>query len=184
MLTRQRGATLIELVMAIVVFSIALITLIVLTSQSTGRSADPMIQEQAVAIAQAYLEEISQKEFCDPDYDTDSNPLTRDCPTSCTGSVCQAGGCRNNGSSQEATRDLYDDICDYNGLSNNGAVDQNGDPVNGLSQYHVSVQVEDDNTVDINGLTGDTGKAALITVTVTHPAMPDAVKLSAFRTNY
>lgn len=185
MLNRQRAATLIELVVTIVIVSIVVVTLVALTSQATGRSVDPMIQEQANAVAQAYLEEIMQKGFCDPDFDLDSDPLTPlDCPVQCTSSVCQAGGCRHSGSTQEADRGLYDDICDYNGLTDSGAVDLNGNPVTGLDQYDIGVQVQDDNTVNLNGLLGDAGEAALITVIVSHPAMQDDVQLSGFRANY
>jgi MSHA pilin protein MshD len=182
---RRAGATLIELVVTIVIVSVLMLTLLTLTGQSTGRSVDPMIQEQASAIAQAYLEEILQKGFCDPDYDVDSNPATPlNCPAQCTGSVCAGGGCRNSGSVQEGARDLYDDICDYDGLSDNGAVDQNGTAVNGLGDYDISVNVVDDATANLNGLTGNAGEAARVDVTVTHPAMPDDVQLSGFRANY
>ena len=61
MLNTPRGATLIELVITIAIVSIALVTLITLTSQSTGRSMDPMLQEQATAVAESYLDEITQK---------------------------------------------------------------------------------------------------------------------------
>ena len=185
MLKPARGATLIELVISIAVLTIVVVTLVTLTSQTTGRSVDPMIQEQASAIGQAYLEEAMQKDFCDPDFDVDSNPATPlDCPAQCTNRVCQAGGCRNSGSAQETARGLYDDICDYNGLTDSGAVDQNGNAISGLTDYHISVQVDDDASVNLNGLAGNTGKAALITVTVSHPAMQDDVRLSGFRANY
>ncbi|MBI2970390.1 MAG: pilus assembly protein MshD [Gammaproteobacteria bacterium] len=185
MLRPQGGATLVELVVTIVVASIAVITLLVITSQATQRSVDPMIQEQASAVAQAYLEEILQKGFCDPDFDVDSDPATPlDCPAQCTGPVCQAGGCRHSGSTQEGSRDLYDDICDYDGLSDSGAIDQAGTAVAGLGQYGISVNVVDDGTATLNGLAGSNGETALIDVTVTHPAMQDDVRLSGFRANY
>ncbi|MBI2994811.1 MAG: prepilin-type N-terminal cleavage/methylation domain-containing protein [Gammaproteobacteria bacterium] len=185
MLISSRGATLIELVVSIAVLTIVVVTLLTLTSQSTGRSVDPMIQEQAAGIAQAYLEEIMQKGFCDPDFDFDADPATPlDCPAQCAGQVCQAGGCRNSGSAQEGLRGLYDDVCDYDGLSDSGAVDQNGTGVAGLDQYTIDVQVEDDAGVDLNGLTGAAGQAALITITVSHPAMQDEVRVSGYRANY
>ena len=184
---KQAGATIIELVVTIVVVSIVVITLMVLTSQSIGRSVDPMLQEQASAIAQAYLEEITQKSFCDPDFDVDSDPATPlACPADCTSSVCGAT-CRNGalGSATEASRDLYDDVCDYDGLSDAGAIDQTGPPpVSGLEQYVVSVDIVDDGSASLNGLIGSAGEAARIDVTVSHPAMPDNVQMSGFRANY
>ena len=185
----DKGATLIELVISIVVISIVLTVLFLLTSQSTQRSVDPMIQEQANAIAHAYLEEIMQKEFCDPDrdlnLDADGDPATNPhhCPTDCVSSVCQAGGCRNNGAATEASRDLYDDICDYAGISEQ-PTDQNGTVIAALNQYLVSVQVVDDATVNLNGLTGNAGQTALVNVTVSHPAMESNVQVSGYRVNF
>ena len=58
---RERGATLIELIISIVVISIAASAVLGLLSGSVGRSADAMVMAQAVSIAEAYLEEISLK---------------------------------------------------------------------------------------------------------------------------
>ena len=63
----ERGATLIELVISIVVIAIAASAVLGVLSASVGRSADAMVLSQAVAIAEAYLEEISRKPFLDPD---------------------------------------------------------------------------------------------------------------------
>ncbi len=52
---RQSGATLIELVIAIVIISIAASTILMALSTSVTYSADPMIRHQAVALAEAYL---------------------------------------------------------------------------------------------------------------------------------
>ena len=178
LLKRFSGATLIELVVTIAVVSIAVVVLMELTSRSTARSVDPMIQEQAVAIAHAYLAEVMNKGFCDPDALATAG---QSCPVYCTGPVC--GTC-SPGSPNEPSRPLYDDICDYNGLSNVGAVDQNGTPIPGLGRYDVSVQVSDDSSVNLNGLSGSAGQVARITVTVTHPDMQSPVKVTGFRTNY
>ena len=180
--SRDTGATLIELVISIVIIAIVLSVLFLLTSQSTERSVDPMIREQANAIAHAYLEEIMQKGFCDPDRDLDGDPATvPDCPTECMAPVCQAGGCRNNGAATEASRSLYDDICDYAGISQ-PPTDQNGTLITALNRYLVDVQVIDDASVDLNGLSA--GQAALINITVSHPEMQDNVELSGYRVNF
>ena len=184
-----KGATLVELVIAIVIISIVLSVLFLLTSRTTQHSVDPMIQEQASAIGQAYLEEILQKGFCDPDRDLnldgDNDPATNPpyCPTDCGGPVCQAGGCRNNGAATETSRALYDDICDYAGMSGPPA-DQNGTAIAALNQYQVSVQVLDDASVNLNGLAGNAGQAARIDVTVSHPAMDSDVIMSGYRVNF
>ena len=172
---RQQGATLIELMAAITITAIALVTLIALTSRSTQQSADPMIREQAVAVAQSYLEEILQKRFCDPD-------VAADCVAACSG----AGACGNAACtvSEGANRSVYDDVCDYNGLPDTRVRDQTGTLIPQLGQYSVNVQVVDDNSAVLNGLAGNAGQVVRVDVNVSHPAMPDTVRLSGFRTNY
>ena len=108
----QRGATLIELVISIVVIAIAASAVLGVLSSSVGRSADAMVMTQAVAIAEAYLEEISLKSFADPD-----------------------------GVDGEAARVAFDDVNDYNGLVDNGARDQFDTPLVPLAQYTVAVTV-------------------------------------------
>ena len=109
---RQAGTTLIELVIAIVIVSIAVSAVLMVFSMNVGYSADPMIRYQAVAIAEAYLEEISLKAFADP-----------------------------GGGDGEASRDLYDDVDDYHGLVNVGARNQFDAALPGLGDYTVSVTV-------------------------------------------
>lgn len=176
MLKNSRGTTLIELVMTIVIVSIAVVTLLAITSQTSERSVDPMIQQQATAIAQSYLEEIVQKSFCDPD-------VAADCVVACAG----AGACGNavcTVAEGAANRNIFDDVCDYDGLANNGAIDQTGALIPGLGLYNVNVQVVDNISVDLNGLTGDQGQVVRIDVTVTHPAMQDSIMISGVRVNF
>jgi MSHA pilin protein MshD len=107
----NRGVTLIELIVAMVVISIALTGVLLVINYTTLHSADPVLRHQAIAIAEAYMEEISLKNFADPDADG------------------------------EGGRALFDDVDDYNNLVNNGAVDQNGNAIVGLGNYTVSVTV-------------------------------------------
>ncbi len=109
---RQAGTTLIELVIAIVIVSIAVSAVLMVFSMNVGYSADPMIRYQAVAIAEAYLEEISLKPFADP-----------------------------GGGDGEASRDLYDDVDDSHGLVTVGARNQFDAALPGLGNYTVSVTV-------------------------------------------
>ena len=109
---RQAGTTLIELVISIVIVSIAASALLMALSMTVGSSADPMVRHQAIAIAEAYLEEITLKAFDDPD-----------------------------GVDGEANRTLYDDVDDYNGLVDVGARDQFNAALTGLDDYTVTVAV-------------------------------------------
>ena len=109
---RQSGTTLIELVIAIVIISIAATAILGTFATTVGASADPMIRHQAVAIAEAYLEEVSLKSFADPD-----------------------------GTDGEGSRDLFDDVDDYHNLTDNGARNQFDNAIGDLSDYTVSVTV-------------------------------------------
>ena len=108
----QRGVTLVELVVSIVIIAIASSSVLGVLSVTTGASADPMIRQQAVAIADAYLEEILLKPFSDPD-----------------------------GVDGEAARADFDDVDDYDGLLDAGARDQFDNAIGGLGAYDVSVAV-------------------------------------------
>jgi MSHA pilin protein MshD len=108
----ERGATLIELTISIVVIAIAASAVLGVLSSTVGRSADAMVMSQAVAIAEAYFEEIALKPFADPD-----------------------------GSDGEASRPSFDDVDDYDGLVDSGARDQFGNALAPLAQYAVTVTV-------------------------------------------
>ncbi|HEY6514569.1 MAG TPA: prepilin-type N-terminal cleavage/methylation domain-containing protein [Steroidobacteraceae bacterium] len=69
---RCRGFTLVELIVTIVVIAAAVSGVIALTSATATRSADTMVQVQAVVIGEAYLNEILQKPF-----GSDCGPCTR-----------------------------------------------------------------------------------------------------------
>lgn len=167
------GLSLIELVMVIVILSVGVAGLFLLINQVTARSADPMVRQQALAIGQSYLEEVLLRPFCDPD-------LSTDCTGTCTVvDVCSNASC----SSVEASRGDYDDICDYDGLSDTGARDQTGAPVTGLAAYKVDVAVIDDGSVALNTL--GAGEVVRVDVTVTHGAGENvSLTLSGYRSNY
>jgi len=151
----RSGLTLIELVISIAIFGIALGGALLAVNHTTVHSADPMIQHQASAIAEAYLEEILLRKFLDPD----------------SGSVCPA---------PEGARDLYDNVCDYAGLDDSGARDQSGSAVTGLESYRVRVSV--DTTATLNGLTGS-ADVLRVDVRVNHGSRVD-LTLSGYQTRY
>lgn len=104
----QYGVTLVELILSMMIISIALVGIFAVMNLTVRHSADPLVQHQAVAIAESYLEEILLQNY--------------------------AGSASGN-------RADFDDVDDYNNLSDNGVHDQLGAAVAGLSQYTVTVSV-------------------------------------------
>jgi MSHA pilin protein MshD len=78
----------------------------------------------------------------------------------------------------ETTRASFDDVRDYNGLTDVGARDQANNLIAGLNNYTVTVTVASD------GLNGIAAADSLrIDLTVSH-AMIDDILLSGYRVNY
>jgi MSHA pilin protein MshD len=109
---RQHGFSLIELVVAITVVAIGATSILGTMGAVASHSADAMIQQQAVSIAQAYLDEILQRWVVDP-----------------------------YGSPPNTGRASWDLVDEYNGLNDLGAHDQFGNPITALAAYNVSVAV-------------------------------------------
>src|SRR5688572_14376220 len=65
----ERGVTLVELIVFIVIVSTAVAGVLMTLDISNRSSTDPMIQKQALAVAEALLEEVQLQPFtyCDPD---------------------------------------------------------------------------------------------------------------------
>ncbi|MDF3031462.1 MAG: prepilin-type cleavage/methylation protein [Moraxellaceae bacterium] len=155
----QHGLTLVELVIALVVFSVGVTALLAALARFGSASADPLQAVQARAIAGAYLEEILGKAFTDPLLD----PLT--------GAACpppNGGG-----------RASYDNICDYRGLPDTRVRDQNGNPVAGLDDYRVVVAIADD--VAFHGIPA--GDMLQVDVAVTD-ALGRSYRLTGIETRY
>ena len=108
---RQSGVTLIELVVAIVIVAMAATAILGAMASITMRGAETMVRQQAVAVAEAYLEEILLQ------------------PVAFPGGVVPT------------TRATFNDEDQYNGLSDVGAHDQFGNALAFLSGYNVSVAV-------------------------------------------
>ena len=145
----QRGVTLVELVVSITVVTIAISAVLGTLTFASTSSADAMVRQQAASIASAYLEEILLKPFDDPD-DVDDETST------------------------SSPRAALDDVNDYDGLQNDGAQDQLGNPISGLEQYSVTVDVVPESL---------SGVAALrVDVSVNPPSGP-TVLLSGYRTD-
>ena len=174
----SKGFTLIELIVAIVIIGIGIAGFAQLMNTSTINSIDPMVRQQAHAVARAYLEEILLKPFCDPD-------LTSDCPADCAaGNTCSDASCTDNTGGAE-TRPTFDDVCDYTGLPDTTVRDQDGTAIATLSDYIVTVNVIDDSGADLNLLLGGSSQSLRVDVNVTHTNNPNVdVDVSGYRINF
>jgi MSHA pilin protein MshD len=155
----QSGFTLVELIVSIVVIAVAVTGVLLAVQFTTMHSADPMIRQQAVAIADAYMEEIMLQRYKDPDGDNDE------------------------------PRSKFDDVYDYNDVNNEEPRDQTNSTMPGLENYRVDVQVEnatsDSSTPGRLGPSGEKlDQSAKITVTVTHQSADVEFSLTGFKTQY
>ncbi|OAI11049.1 hypothetical protein A1359_15235 [Methylomonas lenta] len=57
-LKKQHGVTLVELILTMVIISVALVGILAVINLTVSHSADPLVNQQAIAIAESYLEEI------------------------------------------------------------------------------------------------------------------------------
>lgn len=173
------GFTLIELVIGIIVFSIALVLFTSLIVPQAIRSVDPIFQVRAAELGQSLINEISSKSF---DEKSDRTGGSEFCDPACIGSI-------NLGPDGSESRASFDDVDDYNGLNESGSAIKNTlgeSPTfsdNNLYEgFSVNVTVVYD--ADMNGMADAVvGNTKLITVTVTTPNAEDIV-FSTFRSNY
>ncbi|WP_059758301.1 prepilin-type N-terminal cleavage/methylation domain-containing protein [Thiobacillus denitrificans] len=180
-MTDQRGLSLIELLVFIVVVGIAVTGVLSVYSLNARSSADPMVRKQALAIAESLLEEVLAKPYtyCDPD-DADANTASSPAGCATTPEGMGAEGVEDRYSNVTP----YDNVNDYNGFSMTGIDDLTGTAIAGLAGYTASVQVQP--VADFNGIVpvvpGD-NETLLVTVTVTGPGN-HSVSLSGYRTRY
>lgn len=176
-MTSERGLSLIEVLVFIVVVGIAVTGVLSVYSFNARTSADPVVQKQALAIADSLLEEVLAKPYtyCDPD---DANVET----------AANAAGCATTpeimgpeaGETRYSNLTPYDNVNDYNGFAmNSGIVDPSGNAVPDLNGYKASVQVQSAGA--FNGIPA--GETLLVTVTVNGPGNHN-VTLSGYRTRY
>jgi MSHA pilin protein MshD len=169
---RAAGISLIELILFIVVVSIAVVGVLAVLNITAQKSADPLVRKQLLAIAESLLEEVQLMPFtyCDPD---DPAVTTATSPAGCA--IAEAPG-PEAGESRYSTTTPFDNVNDYNGFSMSPILDLQGTPLTGLAGYSAFVQVTD------GGLGLAAGQALLVTVTAT--GRGETVTLSGYRTRY
>lgn len=189
--SKQRGVTLVELMVFIVIVSVAIAGVLKVLDISGRGSADPLVRKQALAIAESLLLEIEQQPFtfCDPD---DANAATATSTAGCVTSQDKGGAALTSPTpateSRYSNTDPFDNVADYGGFSMPGSgctgICSPGDntPLAGLTGYSASVSIARIGGVAPFG--GFASDAVLqITVRVTGPANTD-VSLTGFRFRY
>jgi MSHA pilin protein MshD len=179
-----QGLSLIELIVFIVIVSVAVVGVVGVLSISARGSAEPMIQKQALAIAEAVLEEIQLQPFtyCDPD-----DPQAATAQSAAVGANgCSAAGTVEAIGAEGETRTgspPYDNVNDYNAFAMAGITNIAGAAIVGLENYTATVAVAGQ---DFAGIVNDANgrpQSLLITVTVTGPG-DTTVTLHGYRTRY
>src|SRR6267143_579262 len=190
------GVSLIELIVFIVIVGIAVAGVVGALSMATRASADPMIQKQALAIAEALLEEVQLQPFtyCDPD---DSNAATATvaalnsgvippdvgCSTTVESSGPEALNAPPSGPLETRTGMVrpFDNVNDYAGFNTTtGITDLAGVAIPGLENYTATVDIVTQPLAPVPG-----PESLLIKVTVTGPPGTNTtVVLHGYRVRY
>ena len=110
---RQRGFTLPEAILAIVVLGVGLTGLMLAFATVARSGADPMLQKQMLSVAQELLEEIQLKPYA---------VAANAAPSGCA-------------------RDTFNDVGDYHGYGSSGICNLDGTAIPALASYSVSVTV-------------------------------------------
>ncbi len=124
----HRGVSLIELIVFMLVVSIALLSLMCVYQQATGKNVDPLMRVRALEAAQSKLDEILALKY-------DANTPTGGIPA-CSSTDANAVACNN---ASDADRN---DVDDFNGFSD--------EPYTG---YNRQVTVTNDNNIKIISVT-------------------------------
>jgi MSHA pilin protein MshD len=181
----QRGASLVELVMFIMIVGIALAGTLLVMNRTTSQSGDPMLRKQALAIAESLLEEIELKGFtyCDPD-DTLMYATAGGTGNCTSGYGEDHFGAETLGGIETRPYGAlsFDSVNDYHEYNMAGITDYTGTvtPIVGLEHYTAAVTVEAVNQA-FSGVPNP--EWLFITVLVTAPD-GTSITLNGYRTRF
>jgi MSHA pilin protein MshD len=169
---RQQGVTLIELVMFMVIVSVGIAGILAVLNVAARSSADPVVPKQALAIAEALMEEIqlAPLTWCDPD-DANAGTATgaADCASLAEGVGPEPGDAR-----------PYDNVSDYHQPAAVPVTDLSGAAIPGLAGYTYAVAVT---PAALGTITAPSGDALRISVNVTGPG-GTVVTLEGYRARH
>jgi len=187
----EKGVTLVELIVFIVIVSVGVIGLLSVTGVLVRHSADPMLRKQQMAIAEALLSEVLSQPFtfCDPD---DVNALSATSTAGCTGGAAgsqdKGGAALTSSTPAGETRygaapgAAFDNVADYGGAASGAGLANPIDDITGnfaMPGYTASIAVA--RTGAAFGIADDA--ALRVTVTVSRAGQED-FQLSGYRFRY
>jgi len=187
---RQRGVTMIELILFIVIIGVGLAGIVAVMNFTTQRSADPVRRKQALMLAEALLEEVELAKFswCDV-----SDPLAGD--DNPASAVTSAAGCQAlpEGWGPEAGNQRpFDNVNDYVSGPNveNQAfgvdgklLDADGNPLP-LTGFRASVTIRPDRLGSLDSRNAPIATAEVLRITVTVNYDGQSLSLDGYRTRY
>jgi MSHA pilin protein MshD len=169
----QRGLTLIELIVFIVIVGVALAGVLTVLNHTTRHSADPMVRKQALAIAEAILEEVMLQPFtwCDPDDPQAATAVAHGgCTTPENVMAPEAGETRG------STTTSWDNVNDYNGLTTTTNIAGGGPAL-----YTARVDVKG---AILNGVGDGTPTSAALLIIVDVLAPGETIRVQGYRTRH
>lgn len=179
----SRGFSLVEMVVTIVILAIALVGVAGMVSLGTSNSADTLLETRAIALGQAYIDEIMGRRFDERSAASGLDPcysLVLADPDRCSSTLGPDAG--------ENSRDRYDDVDDYNGLAEGDGypgfpiADAEGNTRPDYENYQVQVAVSYAGA-DVAGGKDQTN-AKLITVTVKTRGQSTGWEFSVYKGNF
>lgn len=171
----QRGISFVELIMFIVIVSVAVAGVLLTLSTTVKASADPMVQKQALSVAESLLDEIALRPVtrCDPD-GPDPDGQTGPAPCAIAEAIGPEGG-----ESRYSATTPFDNANDYHGFSMSPIRDAENNAIPGLASYTATVTVANTAIASVNG-----GDAVLVTARVFGPGNKPDIAISSVRIRY
>ena len=171
-----KGFTLVELLIFVIITSIAVAAIAGLFAKNVGSSADPYLRQKALAVAKGYMDEILRQRW------NHNTPFGGGCVLTGSGQ-CQSISPTNPSAapigSDGQIRPDFDDVDDYHGLDE-APTDQLGNLMAGYNGFNVQVQVTQPggswNNVDASDV-------RVITVTVS-TSSNESIMLRGYRLNF
>lgn len=180
---KQQGFTLVEIIVGIVIMAIALVYLSAVLFPQAEKSVTPVMEVKAAELAQTLMNEVLAKSY---DENSDHDGSRWRCGETIDGLTIP--NCSNTIGAEEALRQLYDDVDDFDTAGDYIAADTllnltGGAALNQYPNFTVRIAVSHD-AAGFNGTSG-VNVAKRVDVYVRLPASQgNELVFSAYRGNY